>query len=109
MYISFGRATIASLNNTTSTYKQISITQLTLFYTLSTPANHLNILIMSQNPDAVVNQGEFAGHVKPSEPLMTGGVSQNVPSFAQVLECAARQHMRLLEAHAQIQWLLVLP
>ena len=29
---------------------------------------------MSQNADAVANQGEFAGHVKPSEPLMTGGV-----------------------------------
>ncbi|KAF9695714.1 hypothetical protein EKO04_006592 [Ascochyta lentis] len=28
---------------------------------------------MSQNPDAVSNQGEFAGHVRPSEPLMTGG------------------------------------
>ncbi|KAF3041075.1 hypothetical protein E8E12_003191 [Didymella heteroderae] len=28
---------------------------------------------MSQNPDAVANQGFFAGHVKPSEPLMTGG------------------------------------
>ncbi|KAF1837409.1 hypothetical protein BDW02DRAFT_586668 [Decorospora gaudefroyi] len=28
---------------------------------------------MSQNPDSVVNQGEFAGHVKGSEPLMTGG------------------------------------
>lgn len=43
---------------------------------------------MSQNPDAVVNQGEFAGHVKPSEPLMTGGVSQNVISFVQALESA---------------------
>ncbi|KAJ4991880.1 hypothetical protein SVAN01_02730 [Stagonosporopsis vannaccii] len=28
---------------------------------------------MSQNPDAVSNQGEFAGHVKPAEPLMTSG------------------------------------
>ncbi|KAH9872396.1 hypothetical protein IAQ61_005231 [Plenodomus lingam] len=28
---------------------------------------------MSQNPDAVANQGEFAGHVKPSEPLEKGG------------------------------------
>ncbi|KAJ8111183.1 hypothetical protein OPT61_g6162 [Boeremia exigua] len=28
---------------------------------------------MSQNPEAVSNQGEFSGHVKPSEPLMTGG------------------------------------
>ncbi|KAI8932649.1 hypothetical protein NX059_010145 [Plenodomus lindquistii] len=28
---------------------------------------------MSQNPDAVVNQGEFKGHVKPSEPLEKGG------------------------------------
>jgi hypothetical protein len=32
---------------------------------------------MSQNPDSVVNQGEFAGHVKPSEPLMKGGVSSS--------------------------------
>jgi hypothetical protein len=32
---------------------------------------------MSQNPDAVANQGEFAGHVKPSEPLMKSGVSEN--------------------------------
>jgi hypothetical protein len=30
---------------------------------------------MSQNPDAVVNQGEFQGHVKPSEPMMKSGVS----------------------------------
>ncbi|KAH6644761.1 hypothetical protein C7974DRAFT_27423 [Boeremia exigua] len=28
---------------------------------------------MSQNPASVSNQGEFSGHVKPSEPLMTGG------------------------------------
>ena len=34
---------------------------------------------MSQNADAVANQGEFAGHVRPSEPLMTGGVSQYMP------------------------------
>ena len=33
---------------------------------------------MSQNPDAVANQGEFAGHVKPSEPLLSGGVSRFV-------------------------------
>jgi hypothetical protein len=33
---------------------------------------------MSQNPDSVVNQGEFAGHVKPSEPLMKGGVSSSL-------------------------------
>jgi hypothetical protein len=31
---------------------------------------------MSVNPDSVTNQGEFAGHVKPSEPLMEGGVSR---------------------------------
>jgi hypothetical protein len=32
---------------------------------------------MSQNlnPEAVSDGREFAGHVKPSEPLMTGGVS----------------------------------
>lgn len=30
---------------------------------------------MSQNPDSVANQGEFAGRVKPSEPLQSGGVS----------------------------------
>ncbi|KAF2995242.1 hypothetical protein E8E13_002995 [Curvularia kusanoi] len=28
---------------------------------------------MSYNPDAVANQGEFQGHVKPSEPLTTKG------------------------------------
>ena len=28
---------------------------------------------MSQNPDSVSNQGEFSGHVRPSEPLMTSG------------------------------------
>lgn len=28
---------------------------------------------MSQNPDSVVNQGAFTGHVKPSEPLQRGG------------------------------------
>jgi hypothetical protein len=35
---------------------------------------------MSQNPDSVANQGEFAGHVAPSEPMMKGGVSSN-PNF----------------------------
>jgi hypothetical protein len=30
---------------------------------------------MSQNPDAVANQGQFSGHVKPSEPLTKTGVS----------------------------------
>jgi hypothetical protein len=30
---------------------------------------------MSQNPDAVANQGEFQGHVAPSEPMMKSGVS----------------------------------
>ncbi|KAH7406862.1 hypothetical protein DE146DRAFT_778367 [Phaeosphaeria sp. MPI-PUGE-AT-0046c] len=29
--------------------------------------------IMSQNPDAVANQGEFRGKVAPSEPMMTSG------------------------------------
>jgi hypothetical protein len=37
---------------------------------------------MSQNPDSVINQGEFAGHVAPSEPLMKSGVSIN-PSIAE--------------------------
>jgi hypothetical protein len=32
---------------------------------------------MSQNPDAVANQGEFAGHVAPSEPITKSGVSKN--------------------------------
>jgi len=36
---------------------------------------------MSQNPDAVSNQREFAGHVKPAEPLMAGGVSQGIPEL----------------------------
>jgi hypothetical protein len=31
-------------------------------------------LKMSQNPNSVVNQGEFAGHVKGSEPLQSSGV-----------------------------------
>jgi hypothetical protein len=35
---------------------------------------------MSQNPNSVANQGEFAGHVAPSEPMMKGGVSSN-PNF----------------------------
>jgi hypothetical protein len=34
---------------------------------------------MSQNPESVSNQGEFAGHVKPSEPLMSSGVSTTSP------------------------------
>lgn len=37
---------------------------------------------MSQNPDSVVNQGEFAGHVKPSEPLTTSGVSSDALSVS---------------------------
>jgi hypothetical protein len=88
MYISSSRATIASSNNTTFN------TQTDLYHSIDSPlhlshtATHSNIFIMSQNPDAVVNQGEFAGHVKPSEPLMTGGVSQNVISFVQALESA---------------------
>jgi hypothetical protein len=36
------------------------------------PQSHIK---MSQNPDSVVNQGEFAGHVAPSEPMLKGGVS----------------------------------
>jgi hypothetical protein len=34
---------------------------------------------MSQNADAVSNQGEFAGHVAPSEPLQKSGVSITFP------------------------------
>lgn len=33
---------------------------------------------MSQNPDAVANQGEFRGKVAPSEPMMKSGVSQTL-------------------------------
>lgn len=40
---------------------------------------------MSQNPDAVANQGEFAGHVRPSEPLMKTGVSIKFRNFGVLL------------------------
>jgi hypothetical protein len=36
---------------------------------------------MSENPDSVVNQGQFHGRVAPSEPLTTKGVSLNVFPF----------------------------
>lgn len=35
----------------------------------------------NQNPDAVSDGREFAGHVKPSEPLMSSGVSTICCSF----------------------------
>lgn len=33
----------------------------------------------NKNPDAVSDSRQFAGHVAPSEPLMTGGVSSCLP------------------------------
>ena len=51
---------------------------------------------MSQNPDAVANQGEFSGHVKPSEPLMSSGVRHN-PSYSTRKKFPLEQS--LLQAH----------
>jgi hypothetical protein len=42
---------------------------------------HIAIMSQNLNPDAVSDGREFAGHVKPSEPLMTGGVSTYNPSL----------------------------
>lgn len=33
----------------------------------------------NKNPEAVSDSREFAGHIAPSEPLMTGGVRTAVP------------------------------